>query len=157
MGVFAHRPAPIQVNYLGFPGTLGAPYMDYIIADRIVIPEERDGAFITNRSSTCRTAIRSMIRSRAIAETMPSRAACGLPENGFVFCNFNQSYKLTPEIFARWMRDPEAGARQRAVAAGGQSADLPKICGARPRPHGVARSAHRLRAHAGRWKSIWRG
>ena len=103
MDVFAHRPAPLQVNYLGFPGTLGAPYIDYIIADRVVIPpgEERfydeqvvtlPGSYQVNDD-----------RGRAMAPA-PSRHEAGLPDDGFVFCNFNQSYKLTPDTFASWMR-----------------------------------------------------
>ncbi len=103
MGVFARRPAPVQVNYLGFPGTLGAPYMDYIIADAVVIPpgEERFydekvvrlwGSYQVNDD-----------RGRPIAD-IPSRAEAGLPAQGFVFCNFNQPYKLTPDTFAVWMR-----------------------------------------------------
>ncbi|HEY0265124.1 MAG TPA: hypothetical protein VGC16_00135, partial [Rhizomicrobium sp.] len=103
MGVFARRPAPLQVNYLGFPATLGAPYMDYIIADTIVIPpgEQRfhdekvvtlPGSYQVNDD-----------RGRTIA-AVPTRREAGLPETGFVFCNFNQSYKLTPGTFAGWMR-----------------------------------------------------
>ena len=103
MGVFAHRPAPLQVNYLGFPGTLGAPYIDYIIADRTVIPAGEEpfydeavvtlpGCYQVNDD-----------RGRAMAPA-PSRAEAGLPQDGFVFCNFNQSYKLTPDTFAGWMR-----------------------------------------------------
>jgi protein O-GlcNAc transferase len=103
MGVFAHRPAPLQVNYLGFPGTFGAPYMDYIIADRIVIPEgeERfyDEAVVTLPGSYQV----NDDRGRSIA-AVPTRREAGLPEHGFVFCNFNQSYKLTPQTFAGWMR-----------------------------------------------------
>ncbi|HVW75532.1 MAG TPA: tetratricopeptide repeat protein [Rhizomicrobium sp.] len=103
MGVFARRPAPIQVNYLGFPGTLGAPYMDYIIADRVVIPgdEQRfyDEAVVTLPGSYQV----NDDRGREIAAA-PTRREAGLPERGFVFCNFNQSYKLTPDTFARWMR-----------------------------------------------------
>ncbi len=103
MGVFARRAAPVQVNYLGFPGTLGAPYMDYIIADRVVIPEDQerfyDEAVVTLPSSYQA----NDDRGRAIAQR-PTRAEAGLPERGFVFCNFNQSYKLTPDGFASWMR-----------------------------------------------------
>lgn len=95
MDVFAQRPAPLQVNYLGFPGTMGAPYIDYIIADRVVIPqgEERfydeqvvilPGCYQVNDD-----------RGRPNS-TRPTRAEAGLPGQGFVFCNFNQSYKLTP-------------------------------------------------------------
>jgi len=103
MDVFAHRPCPLQVNYLGFPGTMGAPYIDYIIADRVIIPEDEErfydeqvvilpGSYQVNDN-----------QGRPMA-AMPSRADAGLPQTGFVFCNFNQSYKLTPEIFAGWMR-----------------------------------------------------
>ena len=65
MGVFAQRPAPIQVNYLGFPGTLGAPYMDYILADRIVIPEDEQRFYDRAGGLSARTAIRSMTTRRA--------------------------------------------------------------------------------------------
>ncbi len=103
MGVFAHRPAPIQVNYLGFPGTLGAPYIDYIIADKVVIPEgeERfyDEAVVTLPG--CYQV--NDDRGRAIAPA-PSRAEAGLPDSGVVFCNFNHGYKLTPDTFAGWIR-----------------------------------------------------
>jgi predicted O-linked N-acetylglucosamine transferase (SPINDLY family) len=103
MGVFAQRPAPVQVNYLGFPGTLGAPYIDYIIADKVVIPKDEqrfyDEAVVTLPGSYQV----NDNRGRAIAPA-PTRAEAGLPESGFVFCNFNQSYKLTPDTFAGWMR-----------------------------------------------------
>jgi predicted O-linked N-acetylglucosamine transferase (SPINDLY family) len=102
-GVFALRPAPVQVNYLGFPGTLGASFMDYIIADRIVIPEAEqrfyDEVVVTLPGSY---QVNDDL-GREIAPR-PTRREAGLPEHGFVFCNFNQSYKLTPETFAGWMR-----------------------------------------------------
>jgi predicted O-linked N-acetylglucosamine transferase (SPINDLY family) len=103
MGVFAQRPAPIQVNYLGFPATLGAPYIDYIIADKTVIPES-DQAFYDEQVvylPGCYQA--NDDQGRETART-PSRAETGLPETGFVFCNFNSGYKLTPETFDSWMR-----------------------------------------------------
>jgi predicted O-linked N-acetylglucosamine transferase (SPINDLY family) len=107
MGIFARRAAPIQVNYLGFPGTLGAPYMDYIIADRIVIPEDEQ-RFYDEQVVYLPHSYQVNDDRRRIASQAPSRAALGLPEKspgkGFVFCNFNQSYKLTPDIFACWMR-----------------------------------------------------
>jgi predicted O-linked N-acetylglucosamine transferase (SPINDLY family) len=103
MGVFAHRPAPIQVSYLGFPATLGASYMDYILADGIVIPEgERQ--FYTEQVVTLPDCYQVNDSRRVLAEVLPPRAACGLPVSGFVFCNFNTSYKLTPATFASWMR-----------------------------------------------------
>jgi protein O-GlcNAc transferase len=115
MGVFARRPAPVQVNWLGFPGTLGATYMDYIIADRIVIPEI-DRAFYSEAIVTLPHAYQVNDTKRAIAQKIPARAEQGLPElrrsehgdgragNAFVFCNFNQSYKITPDSFAAFMR-----------------------------------------------------
>ena len=103
MGVFARRPAPVQVNYLGFPGTLGAPYMDYIIADEVVIPPG-EHRFYDERIVTLPGSYQvNDDRGRPIGP-IPGRAEAGLPEKGFVFCNFNQSYKLTPDSFARWMR-----------------------------------------------------
>ena len=102
MGVFARKPAPIQVNYLGFPATLGAPYMDYIIADRIVIPEQEAG-FYDEKIAWLPDSYQANDNARIIgADT--SRAAHGLPDGAFVFCNFNQSYKLLPETFDSWMR-----------------------------------------------------
>jgi predicted O-linked N-acetylglucosamine transferase (SPINDLY family) len=103
MSVFARRPAPVQVNYLGFPGTLGAPYMDYIIADGIVIPPG-EGRFYDEK--VVRLAASYQVnddRGRPVVEA-PSRIDAGLPAQGFVFCNFNQAYKLTPDTFALWMR-----------------------------------------------------
>jgi predicted O-linked N-acetylglucosamine transferase (SPINDLY family) len=103
MDAFANRPAPLQVNYLGFPGTLAAPFIDYIIADAIVIPPDEQ-RFYDEQVVTLPGCYQvNDDRGRAMAPR-PSRAEAGLPERGFVFCNFNQSYKLTPDIFASWMR-----------------------------------------------------
>jgi len=103
MGVFARRAAPIQVNYLGFPATLGAAYMDYIIADRVVIPDE-DRRYYDEQVVWLPGSYQVNDRERTIAPDVPSRAALKLPDSGFVFCNFNQSYKITPDVFASWMR-----------------------------------------------------
>ncbi|HET7085959.1 MAG TPA: tetratricopeptide repeat protein [Rhizomicrobium sp.] len=103
MGIFARRAAPIQVNYLGFPATLGTSAIDYIIADRIVIPEDEQ-RYYDEQVVTLPHCYQVNDRKRAIAEPVPSRAALGLPEQAFVFCNFNQSYKITPDSFAGWMR-----------------------------------------------------
>jgi predicted O-linked N-acetylglucosamine transferase (SPINDLY family) len=103
MDVFARRPAPLQVNYLGFPGTLGAPYMDYIIADRVVIPQGEE-RFYDEQVVTLPGCYQvNDDKGRPIA-ARPTRVDAGLPGRGFVFCNFNQSYKLTPPVFASWMR-----------------------------------------------------
>jgi predicted O-linked N-acetylglucosamine transferase (SPINDLY family) len=103
MGVFAQRPAPVQVNYLGFPGTLGAPYMDYIIADDVVIPPGEERFYDEKVVRLAGSYQVNDDRGRPIAD-IPSRTDAGLPAQGFVFCNFNQAYKLTPATFAGWMR-----------------------------------------------------
>jgi predicted O-linked N-acetylglucosamine transferase (SPINDLY family) len=100
--VFAMRPAPLQVNYLGFPGTMGAGYMDYIIADRIVIPEGEQRFFPEQVVWLPRSY--QINDDRRIVAPPPLRAECGLPQNGFVFCNFNNAYKHNPQMFALWLR-----------------------------------------------------
>jgi protein O-GlcNAc transferase len=102
-GIFARRAAPVQVNYLGYPGTLAAGYMDYIIADRSVIPEsERE--FYTEQVVYLPECFQPNDSSRAIAQSVPSRAQLGLPDRGFVFCCFNNHYKILPPMFDIWMR-----------------------------------------------------
>jgi predicted O-linked N-acetylglucosamine transferase (SPINDLY family) len=102
MGIFAHRPAPVQVNYLGFPATLGSPYIDYILADRVVIPEiERQ--FYTESVVYLPDTYQANDSKRPIGEATPRRSECGLAEAQFVFCNFNNIYKLTPAMFSVWM------------------------------------------------------
>jgi predicted O-linked N-acetylglucosamine transferase (SPINDLY family) len=103
MEIFAARPAAIQVNYLGLPATLGAPYMDYIIADRIVIPDD-ERQFYTESVVHLADTYWPTDNRQAIAQETPRRDEEGLPENAFVFCNFNQSYKLTPAMFDIWAR-----------------------------------------------------
>jgi len=102
-GVFAERPAPLQVNYLGFPGTLGASYMDYIIADRCVIPPRHEG-FYEEKVVYLPECYQANDDKRQIAARTSSRAECGLPQQGFVYCCFNNSYKIVPEMFDCWMR-----------------------------------------------------
>jgi len=102
-GILAFRPAPVQVNYLGFPGTMGADYIDAIIADRTVIPEESLGHY-SEAVVYLPDSYLPNDASRRIAERTPSRSEAGLPEKGFVFCSFNNSYKFTPELFDIWMR-----------------------------------------------------
>src|SRR5262249_52934148 len=94
--ILAYRPAPIQVNYLGHPGTSGADFIDYIIADRfILLPEDRP--FFSERVVYLPDCYQCNDDKREIAERTPSRSECGLPERGFVFCCFNNSWKLTPD------------------------------------------------------------
>jgi predicted O-linked N-acetylglucosamine transferase (SPINDLY family) len=102
MGVFACRPAQIQVNYLGFPGSLGADYMDYILADAQVIPSGEE-QFYSEKVIRLPGSyqINDSLRPRPPPST---RAAHGLGETDFVFCHFNYSYKIAPEMFAVWLR-----------------------------------------------------
>jgi protein O-GlcNAc transferase len=102
-GLFSLRPAPIQVNYLGFPGTLGTHRSDYIIADRIVIPES-EKRYYTEHVVYLPNTYQVNDADWTIEDTLPTRRECGLPDDAFVFCNFNQSYKFTPKMFASWMR-----------------------------------------------------
>ncbi len=100
--IFSWRPAPIQINYLGYPGSLGTPYFDYIIADRHTIPEEEFQHYdekIIHLPGTYLPADDSI----RISENTPSRAECGLPSDAFVFCSFNHDYKITPTVFTIWM------------------------------------------------------
>jgi protein O-GlcNAc transferase len=97
------RPAPIQVSYLGYPGTLGATYIDYIIADELVIPRDQH-LFYTEKVAYLPHSYQANDVARPAPGTTPSRQALGLPETGFVFCNFNNSYKITPNLFDIWMR-----------------------------------------------------
>jgi predicted O-linked N-acetylglucosamine transferase (SPINDLY family) len=103
VGALAYRPAPIQVSYLGYPGTLGAKFMDYILVDRFVAPPETQ-PFFTEKLVHLPNSYQANDRKRKIAEPTPSRRDCGLPEKGFVFCCFNSSYKITPFVFDVWMR-----------------------------------------------------
>ncbi|MDH5263561.1 MAG: tetratricopeptide repeat protein [Betaproteobacteria bacterium] len=102
-GILARRPAPVQVNYLGYPGSMGAPYIDYLIADSTVV-DAGHAAFYSERIVLLPHSYQPNPSSRAMAEGVPSRAALGLPEGAFVFCCFNNNYKITPEVFRAWMR-----------------------------------------------------
>jgi predicted O-linked N-acetylglucosamine transferase (SPINDLY family) len=103
MGVFARRAAPVQVNYLGFPGTLGAPYFDYLIADSVVLPAGSREAY-TEKIAWLPHCYQANDDRRAIAAVAPPRKAAGLPAEAFVYCCFNNNYKITPRTFDGWMR-----------------------------------------------------
>jgi predicted O-linked N-acetylglucosamine transferase (SPINDLY family) len=102
-GIFAYRPCGIQVNFLGFAGSMGASYFDYIVADRIVIPEE-DRVHYDERAIYLPHSYMPHDAKRPVSPRTPDRGEAGLPETGFVFCSFNSTYKFTPEIFDIWMR-----------------------------------------------------
>jgi len=100
--VFGMRPAPVQVNYLGYPGTMGTSYMDYIVADRHVIPPEHARHY-NEKVVYLPDAYLPAASGLQIAERTPTRAECGLPDEGVVFCSFNHDYKIAPHVFAVWM------------------------------------------------------
>jgi predicted O-linked N-acetylglucosamine transferase (SPINDLY family) len=102
-GIFACRAAPLQVSYLGYPGTMGAPYMDYLIADRTLIPDGSAHHYTENIIYLPHS-YQVNDRQRAISDRAFSRDELGLPQTGFVFCCFNSNYKITPGIFDSWMR-----------------------------------------------------
>jgi protein O-GlcNAc transferase len=102
-GILRYRAAPVQVNYLGYAGTMGADFIDYIVADKIVLPFEQQphyseqivhlpDCFLVNDAT------------KPISPNIPSRAEAGLPESGFVFCCFNNAYKISADVFRVWMR-----------------------------------------------------
>jgi predicted O-linked N-acetylglucosamine transferase (SPINDLY family) len=101
--VFAMRSSPIQVNYLGFPGTIGASYMDYLIADQYVIPPS-SYPFYSEKIVSLPHSYQANDRNRIISDKIYSRDELGLPQDAFVFCCFNNNYKIQPETFSCWMR-----------------------------------------------------
>ena len=102
-GIFALRPAPVHVNYLGFPATMGADYMDYIIADRFVVPAEHQVHY-REKLVYLPDCFQANDSRRTMGERPSSRVEAGLPERRFVFCAFSNSYKITPAMFDIWMR-----------------------------------------------------
>jgi predicted O-linked N-acetylglucosamine transferase (SPINDLY family) len=102
-GVVLRRVAPIQVNFLGYPGTAGAACMDYIVADPTIIPDDHF-SFYSEKVVWLPDAYQPNDDKRRISDRKPRRSECGLPETAFVFCCFNNNYKITPEIFDIWMR-----------------------------------------------------
>jgi len=104
MDLFAQRTAPIQMHYLGYPGTLGMPgAIDYLVADRVLIPES-SRPFYTEKIIELPDSYQVNDRQRTIDPVVPSRLELGLPENAFVFCCFNNNYKITREVFQLWMQ-----------------------------------------------------
>jgi len=102
LGILARRPAPIQVNYLAFGGTMGVNFIDYAVVDEFVVPPDQQ-KFYTERLVYLPDTYQPN-SFRPVSNVIPSRAQCGLPENSFVFCCFNQTYKITPGAFDVWMR-----------------------------------------------------
>ena len=101
-GIFARRAAPVQATYLGYAGTMGGDYFDYLIGDRTVIPPEHQRHF-SEKILYLPHCYLPNDSTRPVGD-VPTRAQAGLPPEGFVFCSFNNSYKFTPEVFSSWMR-----------------------------------------------------
>ena len=102
-GIFAYRAAPIQVSYLGYPGTMAADYMDYLIADKVLIPQSSQSAY-SEKIVYLPNSYQANDRKRVISDIGFSKAQLGLPEQGFVFCSFNNNFKILPATFESWMR-----------------------------------------------------
>jgi predicted O-linked N-acetylglucosamine transferase (SPINDLY family) len=157
LGILAFRPAPIQVNYLGYPGTSGADFIDYIIADATVLPFEEQPHY-TERIVHLPDCYQANDRKRRIAPRTPTREEVGLPAAGFVFCCFNNTWKIAPPVFDVWMRllkavegsalwlyrdnaHAEANLRKEAAARG---IDPSRLVFAPPLPHGDHLARHRI-------------
>ncbi len=132
--IFALRPAPVQINYLGYPGTLGADWYDFALVDRFSAPDALQ-PFFTERLLQLPHMSFPSNPGRLPGGTPPTRAECGLPDDAFVFACFNNAFKILPDVFAAWMRlllavegsvlwlleagaDAEANLRREAAAAG---------------------------------------
>jgi predicted O-linked N-acetylglucosamine transferase (SPINDLY family) len=154
---FAARLAPVQISYLGYPGTVGADFLDYIIADATALPMDQQ-RFYDEKIIHLPDSYQANDDRRAIAPVTPSRAEAGLPADGFVYCCFNNPYKITPEGFASWMRilnavpdsvlwllanEAEAMDRLRAVATG-QGIDPARLVFAPQLPSAQHLARHRL-------------
>ena len=102
-GIFAYHAAPIQINYLGYPGTMGADFMDYIIIDQILVPED-SRQYLSEKVIQMPYSYMVTNNTRELSAREITRSEMGLPEDGFVFCVFNNSYKISPREFDIWTR-----------------------------------------------------
>ena len=102
-GIFAQRAAPIQVNYLAYPGTMGAPFMDYLIADPVLVPAAHR-EYYAEKIVYLPHSYQPNDRQQVVPATRRTRQDWGLPTTGTVFCCFNNHYKITPAVFDRWLR-----------------------------------------------------
>lgn len=101
--LLAYRPAPLQLHYLGYPGTSGASFIDYLVADDVVLPRDQEKFYTEHIIRLPETFFVNDSR-KAISDRVPEKREMGLPYDGLVFCCFNASYKITPGMFDVWMR-----------------------------------------------------
>src|SRR5262249_15317237 len=101
-GILARRPAPVQIMYLGFPGSAGAPYYDYLFCDRVLIPESESAHYSEQLVYLPSQVVNDA--KREISEAARSRSGVGLPDDAFVFCCLTATYKIRPAMFDIWMR-----------------------------------------------------
>ena len=154
-GIFALRAAPLQVNYLGYPGTMGAGFIDYLIADRTLIPDASRRHY-SEKIAYLPYSYQANDGARAIADKTFSREELGLPRTGFVFCSFNNSYKISPGVFDGWMRmlrQVDGSVLWLLEDNPAAASNLRREAGAR----GVSARAADIRASACRWQNTWRG
>jgi len=178
--ILAHRPAPVQVNYLGYPGTMGADFIDYILVDPFVAPSDQQ-PFFAEKLVHLPDCYQVNDTKREIAAAAPSRRACGLPDDSFVFCCFNNNYKITPPMFDVWMgllaavpgsvlwllADNDAAVRNLRREAGLRGADPARLVFAPRLPSAEHLARHRLadlfldtlpcNAHTTASDSLWAG
>ncbi len=152
--ILSHRPAPVQATWLGYAGTTAASFIDYVIADAVVAP---DAAAFSEKIVNLPVCFFANDSSRKIG-TAPSRAEAGLPQDGFVFCCFNNNFKITAPVFALWMRLlaalpgsvlwlKQAGDKAKAnlqQAARDAGVDASRLVFAKPAPLAVHLARHRL-------------
>ena len=103
VGILSYQACPIQINYLGFPGTMGAKFINYLIADEVVIPKE-NLKYYSEKVVYLPNCYQANMKQRKISDRALERKDFGLPDNGVVFCSFNNNYKITPYIFDSWMK-----------------------------------------------------
>lgn len=156
-GILAYRPAPVQVSFLGYPGTMGAPFIDYLLVDRRVLPPAEQ-QFYAEKVAYLPDSYQVNDGERAISTRAVGRADVGLPANGFVFCCFNNCYKITPATFAVWMRllaalsgsvlwlleDHASASANLRLAAGRAGVDPARLVFAPRLPHAEHLARHRV-------------
>jgi protein O-GlcNAc transferase len=115
LGIFAFRPAPVQVEYLGYPGTTGADFIDYLITDHVVTPKG-DNTYYSENLVRLPHCYQINDNTQKISAKSFNRAECGLPQNAFVFCSFNTDYKIDRSVYQILGEHSQASSRERALA-----------------------------------------